>query len=99
MLTQSINQTVCTKALLLTLGAVALGTLAAQFIRPVQRVDAPKPVQDEVIHTVYSVDYLPTCSVPVNLMRPPGIDKCTGQARKPGAASELQSSIPLTFRK
>ena len=98
MLSSSFNQTVCNKALLLTLAAMCVASVGAQFIRPAQRVEAA-PLKEEITHTVYSVDFLPTCSAPVNLMRPPGVDQCTGQARKPGDASELQSSIPLTFRK
>jgi len=99
MLTQSINRDVCTRALVIVLSAMAAATLVSELVKPApQRVEAPAP-KEEIVHVSYSVDYVPTCSAPVNLMRPPGVDQCTGQARKPGDASELQSSIPLTFRK
>jgi hypothetical protein len=98
MLTQAIHHPVCNKALLLVLGSVAVASVASLLIKPRPQADI-QPPKDEIVHVTYSVDYVPTCSVPVNLMRPPGVDQCTGQARKPANGNELQSSIPLTFRK
>ena len=98
MLTEAIHHPVCTKALFLVLGSVAVASFASMLIQPREQIHA-QPPKDEIVHVTYSVDYVPTCSVPVNLMRPPGFDQCTGQPRKPADVNGLQSSIPLTFRK
>lgn len=99
MLIQPVNQAVCKKALVIVMGSLAVAGIAAQLIEPAAQPVPSPAAAEEITRVIYSIDYVPTCSAPVNLMRPPGVDHCTGQARKPGDIETLQSSIPLTFRK
>jgi hypothetical protein len=98
MLTHPAHQELCTKAVLLVFGALTIASIATGFVKPAQHSEAPA-AKDDIVHVSYGVDYVPTCSVPVNLMRPPGTDLCTGQPQNAGDVDALQISIPLTFRK